>query len=81
MVAVIIRDQLHEAKIIRQVYFTKPRNMCTIYDNIIMLDVHGKYVVEVIRKYSDSNTLDFRYRSEFDDLVHANFYFDTLMDK
>lgn len=57
-------------------------NDCTINDAIILLSVHGKYVVEVIRRYRGfaDNGLDFRSRKEFDDAGDAYNYYLYLVN-
>lgn len=69
-------------EIIRQHEDTKDGNDCTIYDAIILYSVHGKYVVEVVRKYSGwaDNGLDFRSRREFDDIANADAYYWKLVN-
>ena len=79
----IVHDEWNELKLCKQALDIRDGNDCGIHDLITMFFVHQKYVVEVIRKYTGQykdESLDFRSRKEFDDLLKANFYFDQLVE-
>lgn len=69
--------------ILKQFRSIKEGNDCEISDEIVMISVHGKYVVEVIRKYTGwaDNGLDFRNRMEFNNYFEAEEYYMNLVDK
>lgn len=74
----IVHDEWNECKLVRQVYDSR----ANIDDAICMFFVHGKYVVEVIRRYKEmpNQELDFRSRREFMDLIYATYYFEQLKE-
>ena len=74
----IVHDEWNECKLVRQVYDSRAH----IDDAICMFFVHGKYIVEVIRRYKEmpNQELDFRSRREFMDLIYADYYFDQLKE-
>lgn len=69
-------------QIIKQEFRDVEGNDCLIKDCIIILKVHNKYIVEVIRRYIGwcDNGLDYRSRKEFDDVDKANSYFNKIMN-
>ena len=68
-------------EIIKQQEFTFEGNDCLIKDVVVMLYVHGTYIVELIRRYHGwcDNGLDYRYKKECESQEEAEKHYNWIV--